>query len=53
MDHPADRPGPYTERVGLYGTDQAGMVRLIENTDCREHVRKAWTGQGEAEGPAT
>lgn len=40
----------YTEWVGLYGTDPAVVIRLIEEIDGRERVRKTWTAQGEAEG---
>ncbi|MFG2457029.1 hypothetical protein ACGFWE_08165 [Streptomyces sp. NPDC048523] len=43
----------YTEWVGLYGTDPAVVIRLIEESDGRERVRKTWTAQGEVEGPGT
>ncbi|MFE7932957.1 hypothetical protein ACFU6S_30415 [Streptomyces sp. NPDC057456] len=44
---PRDR---YTEWVGLYGAGPAVVIRLIEETDGRECVRKTWTAQGEVEG---
>lgn len=43
----------YTEWVGLYGTDPAVVIRLIEVSDGRERVRKTWTAQGEVEGPGS
>ncbi|WP_326655646.1 hypothetical protein [Streptomyces sp. NBC_01750] len=43
----------YTEWVGLYGTGPAVVIRLIEETDGRERVRKKWTAQGEVEGPTS
>ncbi|WP_406390183.1 hypothetical protein OG806_49595 [Streptomyces sp. NBC_00882] len=43
----------YTEWVGLYGSDPAVVIRLIEETDGRERGRKTWTAQGEVEGPAS
>ncbi|MEV7681501.1 hypothetical protein AB0O64_23550 [Streptomyces sp. NPDC088341] len=50
---PATAQDRYTEWVGLYGTDPAVVIRLIEESDGRECVRKTWTAQGEVEGPGT
>ncbi|MEU0031996.1 hypothetical protein [Streptomyces sp. NPDC006335] len=47
---PATAQERYTEWVGLYGTDPAVVIRLIEESDGRETVRKTWTAQGEVEG---
>jgi hypothetical protein len=47
---PATAQERYTEWVGLYGTDLAVVIRLIEESDGRETVRKTWTAQGEVEG---
>jgi hypothetical protein len=51
VDRPATAQERYTEWVGLYGTDPAVVIRLIEESDGRETVRKTWTAQGEIEGP--
>ncbi|WP_210582011.1 hypothetical protein [Streptomyces sp. GESEQ-4] len=42
----------YTEWVGLYGTDPGVVIRLIEETDGPQRVRKTWTVQGKVEGQA-
>ncbi|GAA3372613.1 hypothetical protein GCM10017744_104830 [Streptomyces antimycoticus] len=43
----------YAEWVGLYGTDPAVVIKLIEETGGRRRVRKTWAAQGETEEPAT
>ncbi|CAM5677394.1 hypothetical protein [Streptomyces mordarskii] len=43
----------YAEWVGLYGTDPAVVIKLIEETDGHRRVRRTWTAQGETEETAT
>ncbi|MFD7407763.1 hypothetical protein ACFV7R_35045 [Streptomyces sp. NPDC059866] len=50
---PSTAQDRYTEWVGLYGTDPNVVIRLIEETDGAERVRKTWTAQGEVDGPVT
>ncbi|MGV9249017.1 hypothetical protein [Streptomyces sp. NPDC003710] len=42
----------YTEWVGRYGTNPFVVIRLIEEIDGDQRVRKTWTAQGEAVEPA-
>ncbi|WP_413812684.1 hypothetical protein [Streptomyces sp. OE57] len=43
----------YAEWVGLYGTDPAVVIRLIEETGDRRRVHKTWTAQDETEEQTT
>jgi hypothetical protein len=48
-----DAPALRTYRgwVGLYGSQDSVVIRLIEVSDGREHVLKTWTAQGEVDTP--
>ncbi|MFD8621708.1 hypothetical protein [Streptomyces sp. NPDC059513] len=37
----------YTEWVGLYGASSTVVIKLIKETDGREHVSRKWTAEGE------
>ncbi|MEU7028923.1 hypothetical protein AB0A60_19810 [Streptomyces sp. NPDC046275] len=39
----------YRGWVGLYGSKDSVVIRLIEVGDGREHALKTWTAQGEAD----
>ncbi|MEV6332621.1 hypothetical protein [Streptomyces sp. NPDC051909] len=48
-----DAPALRTYRgwVGLYGSQDSVVIRLIEVSDGREHVLKTWTARGEVDTP--
>lgn len=46
---PGTALGRYTEWVGLYGTNPAVVIRLIEEIGGDRRTIKTWTAQGEVQ----